>query len=416
MKIAVVSKSDRNGGGASRVAEDLATWLNEAGHSTDHYTAFRFKQSPKPFQKSVYGRGRRSHVCKSVHNTTYRYGFPELLPIEYWVGFGRHLNQYDVVHFHDLYTSISPFSLALSTLKKPTFMTVHDCSAFTGGCLYPLDCQQYKTHCHSCPQLPLNSDTGKPIPDRTRSLQTIKRQVAKHCSVRYLFPSAWMARQASFVFENKVPPAVVPNGLDLSLYHRMVNKVSKHAAKTQLEIDSNRPTVTISAHCLDDPRKGVKYAILALQSIRELSPLVLTIGFIDDELRQALAGLEVRAFGYVEDPQKLASIYLATDVLLFCTLADNLPLTVLEAMAASAVVISFATGGVPEIIKSGHNGILIEPANQEALNSSLREWMRSPQKIAIGKRARETIESNFTRHKFIEQHLQIYKKSIHSSL
>jgi flavodoxin len=43
MKIAIVSKSDRIGGGASRVAEDLAAWLNDAGHQTDHFIAFNFK-------------------------------------------------------------------------------------------------------------------------------------------------------------------------------------------------------------------------------------------------------------------------------------------------------------------------------------------------------------------------------------
>ncbi|PLZ25909.1 hypothetical protein CBP10_22265, partial [Fischerella thermalis WC558] len=56
MKVAIVSKSDRKGGGASRVAEDLAIWLNGAGCPTDHFIALNFKE-PLSFQHKLYGKG-----------------------------------------------------------------------------------------------------------------------------------------------------------------------------------------------------------------------------------------------------------------------------------------------------------------------------------------------------------------------
>ncbi|MGI8501731.1 MAG: glycosyltransferase, partial [Hassallia sp.] len=88
MKVAVISKSDRNGGGASRVAEDLATCLNDAGHPTDHFIAFNFKE-PLSFQRSLYGEGLRLKLCKKIHEKTNKYGFPELLPVEYWLNLSR---------------------------------------------------------------------------------------------------------------------------------------------------------------------------------------------------------------------------------------------------------------------------------------------------------------------------------------
>lgn len=410
MKVAVVSKSDRNGGGASRVAEELATWLNEAGHPTDHYITFSFK-SPLPFQKSLYGAGRQYKFCKKIHEKTYRYGFPELLPTEYLANLSLALNEYDVVHFHDLYTAISPFTLALTALHKPTFFTVHDCSAFTGGCLYPMDCQHYKTHCHSCPQLPLNNETNQPIPDRTRTIQTIKRWVSHRFPLQYIFPSSWMCDQAAQVLSYKLSPVVIPNGLDLKPF----SNSTKQAAKFSYQLPTDRPVIAISAHCLDDPRKGLKYAIAALQSVRDLSPVVVTIGFINDELRQALQGLETREMGYISDYNTLANVYLATDVVLFCTLADNLPLTVLEAMAASTPVVGFATGGVPEMIQSGRNGILVEPTDQASLNTALRKLLRSSEFIAMGMQARQDVEANFSKGAFIERHLQMYQSSISSN-
>jgi glycosyltransferase involved in cell wall biosynthesis len=408
MKIAIVSKSDRNGGGASRVAEELATWLNDAGHPTDHFVAFHCKE-PLSFQRNLYGERRRYRLCQRIHEKTKEYGFPELLPVEYWLNLSRILDNYDIVHFHDLHTAISPVTLALTSRRKPTFFTVHDCSPFTGGCLYPMGCEKFTTHCHQCPQLPPGKKKDK-IPDRTREIQAIKRWVSGQFHIRYIYPSHWMAQQAQQALKFKISPIVIPNGLDLKPFP-LVTKVN---IKINLGIPENRKVIVISAHVLDDPRKGVKYAIAALQSVRDLSPFVLAVGICNDELKQALEGLEFREMGYISDPNFLAKVYSAADVMLFCTLADNLPLTVMEAMAASTPVVGFSTGGVPEMIETGRNGILVEPTNQQALNQALRQALLSIDLEAMGQQARKDVENNFSRTVFLEKHLELYQNFEHS--
>lgn len=404
MKVAIVSKSDRNGGGASRVAEDLATWLNDAGHPTDHFIAFNFKE-PLSFQRSLYGEGFRLKLCKKIHQKTNKFGFPELLPVEYWFNLSRVLDNYDLVHFHDLYTAISPATLALASRRKPTFFTVHDCSAFTGGCLYPMGCEKFSSHCHQCPQLPAGKKKDK-IPDRTKEIQTIKRWVSGQFNIRYIFPSHWMLQEAQKALKFKISPVVIPNSLDLQPFP----PVKKVNIKISLGIPENRKVVVIAASfSLDDPRKGVKYAITALQSVRDLSPFVLVVGHCNDEFKQALEGLEFKEMGYIKDPNFLAQVYSAADVMLFCTLADNLPLTVMEAMAASTPIVGFSTGGVPEMIQTGRNGILVEPTNQQALNQALRQALLSMDLEAMGQQARRDLEDNFSRTAFLERHLQIYQ-------
>jgi glycosyltransferase involved in cell wall biosynthesis len=403
MKVAVVSKSDRNGGGASRVAEDLATWLNDAGHPTDHFIAFHCKE-PLSFQSSLYGGGRRIKLCKTIHEKTNELGFYELLPAEYWINLSWVLDNYDIVHFHDLYTAISPLTLALTSRRKPTFFTVHDCSAFTGGCLYPMGCEKFTSYCHKCPQLPVGKNQDS-IPDRTKEIQTIKRWVSRQFNIRYIFPSHWMLQEAQKALKFKISPVVIPNSLDLKPFPSL----KKADVKISLGIPENCKVVAISAHVLDDPRKGTKYAINALQSVRDLSPFVLVVGFCNDELKQALEGLEFKEMGYIKDHNFLAQVYSAADVMLFCTLADNLPLTVMEAMAASTPVVGFSTGGVPEMIQTGRNGILVEPTNQQALNQALRQALLSVDLEAMGQQARRDLEDNFSRTAFIERHLQIYQ-------
>lgn len=403
MKVAIVSKSDRNGGGASRVAEDLATSLNNAGHPTDHFVAFNFKE-PLSFQHSLYREGFTLKLCKKIHEKTNKYGFPELLPVEYWFNLSKVIDNYDIIHFHDLYTAISPATLALTSRRKPTFFTLHDCSAFTGGCLYPMGCEKFSSYCHKCPQLPQGGWKNQ-LRDRTREIQTIKRWVSGQFNIRYIFPSHWMLQEAQKALKFKISPVVIPNGLDLQPFL----SVKKVNIKISLGIPENRKVVAISAHVLDDPRKGAKYAINALQSVRDISPFVIAVGLCNDDLKQALQGLEFREMGYISDPNFLAQVYSAADVMLFCTLADNLPLTVMEAMAASTPVVGFSTGGVPEMIETGRNGILVEPTNQQALNQALRQALLSIDLEAMGQQARRDVENNFSKAAFVERHLQIYQ-------
>ena len=406
MRIAIISKSDRNAGGASKVAEDLTFWLNAAGYPTDHFIAFAVNEKEIAFQRELYGIGSKAKLCKQIHRFTNRLGFRELLPVEYWFNLNQVIDNYDVIHFHDLFTAISPITLALVARRRPTFFTVHDCSAFTGGCLYPMDCEKFTGCCHQCPQLD-QSTWKQRIRDRTREIQSIKRYITKRYNIRYIFPSNWIAQQASLALEFKVPPVVIPNGIDLMPF---VFK-DKSEAKECLGISRKRQVVLLSALSLDDGRKGAIYAVKALQSVVDFNPIVITVGKPNEDLRRSLQGLEVIEMGFISDSNLMAKVCSASDIMLFCSLADNLPLTVLEAMAASSVIVGFSTGGVPDMIKSGHNGVLVEPKNQEALNQALRQTMVSDSLEKMGQQARLDVENNFSKSIFLEKHLQIYQEA-----
>jgi glycosyltransferase involved in cell wall biosynthesis len=406
MKVAIISKSNRDSGGASRVAQDLANWLNEVGYVADHFIAVGNTNSVS-FQKNLYGQGLSKKICQKTHSLTNRLGFREFFPVEYWFNLNHQLKDYDVVHFHDLYNAISPLTLALTARKKPTFFTVHDCSVFTGGCLYPAGCEKFISHCHNCPQLPQNSWKDK-IRDRTKEVQSIKRWLSENNMIRYIFPSQWIANQASLSLSFKVPPVIIPNGIDLDF----LSTFQKKQARNMLSIPTHRKVVIISANYLAAPHKGVRYAINALQACQDFDPLVIAVGHCNNEIRVALQGLDVIEIGFLDDAEQMAKIYAASDITMFCSLEDNLPLTVLEAMAASTVIVGFATGGVPEMIGSGQNGILVETANQEALNQALRKVLISPILEKMGQQARKDVEDNFSKRRFLEKHIQLYQSSL----
>ncbi|OIP71811.1 MAG: glycosyl transferase group 1 [Oscillatoriales cyanobacterium CG2_30_44_21] len=405
MNIAIISKSNRYAGGASKVAEDLALWLNEEdGFHADHFIAFP-EDNLAPFQKRLYGSEFNTRLCKSTHKFTSKLGFREILPVEYWFNLHKVIDEYDIIHFHDLFLSTSPITLALAARRKPTFFTVHDCSAFTGGCLYPMGCDKFISNCRQCPQL--GQDTWKQrVRDRSKEIQSIKRYITNHFDIRYIFPSNWIAQQAAMAMEFKIPPVVVPNGVDLEPFQLNC----KNEAKDSFHIPEQRLVVMIVAVSLNDERKGVAYAVEAIQSIRDLNPLVIMVGNPSIDLQAALQGIEIMAMGFISDALLMARVYAASDVVLFCSLADNLPLTILEAMAASTVVVGFDTGGVPDMIKSGHNGILVEPKNQDALNQALRKVLLSKEILEMSRNARYDVEKYFSKSIFLKYHIQMYRE------
>jgi len=409
MKVAIISKSDRNAGGASKVAEDLVFWLDAAGYSTAHFIAFAVNEREMPFQRKLYGIGSKATFCKQIHKFTNRLGFRELLPAEYWFNLSQVIDDYDIIHFHDLFTAISPITLALVARRRPTFFTVHDCSAFTGGCLYPMECEKFTSYCHQCPQLEQNTWKER-IRDRTREIQAIKRYITKKFDIHYIFPSNWIAEQAKLALEFKVAPIVIPNGIDLLPF---VFK-NKPETKASFGIAENRKVIVISALSLNDDRKGAKYAIDAVKSVIDLNPVVITVGKSSPEVKQSLHDFEVMEMGFIGDTNLMAKVLSASDIMLFCSIADNLPLTILEAMAASTVIVGFSTGGVPDMIKSGHNGVLVEPRNQDALNLALRETILSSSLEEMGKQARLDVENNFSKSIFLENHLQMYRNALFS--
>jgi glycosyltransferase involved in cell wall biosynthesis len=122
----------------------------------------------------------------------------------------------------------------------------------------------------------------------------------------------------------------------------------------------------------------------------------------------------IQTVPYVADEKVLAKYYSAADVLLYPTLADNCPLVVLEAQACGLPVVSFNTGGVPELVEHQKTGYIAEYENTQDLISGLR-WVisRPPGEIySIRAIARTRVVSNFTSDHMADQYLDLYRSLV----
>jgi len=77
--------------------------------------------------------------------------------------------------------------------------------------------------------------------------------------------------------------------------------------------------------------------------------------------------------GIVQEPARL---YQALDIFVLPSLTEGVPLTLLEAMASGVAVVATRVGGIPDIIRDGQNGLMIQSGDRDGLQAILEKLIR----------------------------------------
>jgi len=124
------------------------------------------------------------------------------------------------------------------------------------------------------------------------------------------------------------------------------------------------------------PKKGHRYLLAAARRVIDREPrarfLLVGLGPLAESLaaearRLGLNG-QVVFTGFRPDAVALMG---AADLVVLPSVHEGLPLTLLEAMALGRPVVASRVGGVPEVVRSGETGVLVEPMDVDALASQI---------------------------------------------
>jgi sugar transferase (PEP-CTERM/EpsH1 system associated) len=97
------------------------------------------------------------------------------------------------------------------------------------------------------------------------------------------------------------------------------------------------------------------------------------------------------------------------DIFLLPSLAEGISNTVLEAMASRLPVIATRTGGTPELVDDGSNGLLVPVGDAKALAKSIAKMCVDPAMIkAMGVRGYEKVRMQFDWTRTVEEYLSVY--------
>ena len=106
----------------------------------------------------------------------------------------------------------------------------------------------------------------------------------------------------------------------------------------------------------------------------------------------------------------LRPAYADSDVFTLSSLWEGLPYVILEALGSATPVVSTAVDGIPEAVHHGVSGLLVPPADPEALASALVDLLGDPVRARVmGEAGREDVASRFSMTRMIEGVADVYR-------
>ncbi len=169
--------------------------------------------------------------------------------------------------------------------------------------------------------------------------------------------------------------AVIPQGLDFS----KLQFLPREEARAALGLETNAFILGTIAN--NYPTKGLKYFDEALQKIKFQIPQ-LRQGFDGQASSKFQAAIIGESFGSKFDNLLMlghkdeAYQYLkAFDIFVLPSVKEGFPFVLLEALAAGLPIVATAVGAIPEIVANNKSGLLVPPADSEALAEAIQKLL-----------------------------------------
>jgi len=295
--------------------------------------------------------------------------------------------QADVIHLHWVnqgFLSMGDLERIFASGKR-VVITLHDQWYFTGICHYSGECDKYKSQCCRCPMLTgggIGVDVARRVFDR-------KRAIYQGRDITFVGCSRWMAdlaRQSRLTQGHTV--INMPNAIDTDVFA----PGDRLAARRRHGLPEEGRLILFGAQRITDERKGFRYLAEACQHLasqQDASDIgIVVLGGDAMSVKEALP-LPVYTIDYLSDEHDIARLYQAVDLFVTPSLQDNLPNTIVEAMACGTPCVGFDVGGIPEMIDHRHNGYVaayrdsldlqqgilwcLDPARHESLSQQARD-------------------------------------------
>ncbi len=318
------------------------------------------------------------------------------------------VNEADIIHlFWINFGFLSLNSIEkLGKNKKPILWNLQDMWPFTGGCHYSGDCLGYENNCGNCQQF-----LRKPS-DNDLSNHTFERKLEKFKNLNLIIvPSSnWLAEKAknSLLFKN-YPIITIPTPIDTNIFQ----PISKQVAKASFELLSDKKYILFAAVKISDKRKGFSYFKEAMAFLKESEANtedieVLVFGQAEASDFEAFP-FKVNILGQLSDLNSIAKAYSAASVFVIPSLEDNLPNTIIEAMACGTPVVGFEVGGIPEMIEHKKTGYLAKYKNAEDLSTGINFVLYEADYEALSKNSRKKAVETYEEEVVTKQYKNLYK-------
>lgn len=313
----------------------------------------------------------------------------------------------DIIHLHWInFGLLSLKSLKkLFALGKPIVWTLHDMWSFTGGCHYSRGCEKYLTQCQYCKYLSRPDEY-----DISFQQFETKRSIYQNTNISFVSPSKWLNELVkNAVLTGKHRALNIPNCLDTDVF----TPHNKTHVREQFNLPVDKKLILFAGANTQDVRKGFTYFQDAM-NMTDQDYQVLVFGKANPASFENLKA-KVHYLGTISNQQDMVKAYNAADVIVVPSLEDNLPNTIMEAMACGTPAVGFNTGGIGDMIDHKQNGYLADFKSAASLAEGINWVIRNNQKGALTALARGKVLLNYTEDIVARKYNELYEKLLTKS-
>lgn len=196
----------------------------------------------------------------------------------------------------------------------------------------------------------------------------------------------------------RVAAVVVPSGFLAGVFRRRgidvhtvknivdIQRFASSGARSQQRPDGPHLLVTRNLEAIYD----ISTALRAFRRVHEAYPGArLTVCGSGPERESLVAQAEDLGIGGAVnftgrlDNDRIAGLYQSADVMMNPSLADNMPISILEALACGVPVVTTDVGGVPYLVSHEQTALLVSPGDDQAMAEAVLSLLGNP---ALGDR------------------------------
>lgn len=339
-----------NFGSTGHIMLQIADLATKKGHEV--ICSFYARRNKDKDKNCIYIGNKVSHnIHKKLYRKTGNNGCYS--KISTW-NFLRKVKKFDpdLIHIHNLHNCYINLPMLFDYIKKnnkKVVWTLHDCWSFTGQCPYftAVGCEKWKTGCHDCEQI--NRYPSCSV-DRTDKMWKRKKEWFTGVqNLTIVTPSQWLADLAKQSFLKDYPVKVINNGIDLGVF-----KPTESDFRTKHNLEDKK--IILGVASVWEVRKGLDVFIELSKRLDDRYKIVLvgTNDEVDKKLPEGIISIH-----RTSNQKELAELYTAADVFFIPTREDNFPTVNMESLACGTPVLTFNTGGSPEMVDEATGVVLM---------------------------------------------------------
>ena len=321
----------------------------------------------------------------------------------------REFQEADIIHLH----WINQGMLSLGGIRKilqsgkPVVWTMHDIWPATAICHLTMGCHYYINRCAKCKYLPGGGGRN----DLSSHIWRKKQQMLAEGNIYFVACSRWLeseAKSSALLKGQKITS--IPNPIDTHIYR----KGNKQEARQRLGLPQDKKLILFASQRVTNENKGMSYLVEACRQLSDLKKDLCEVVILGGHAEEVVGQLPMKAhpLGYVNDEQRIVDVYHAADVFVLPSLSENLPNTIMEAMACGVPCVAFKVGGIPEEIDHLKNGYVAAYRDAADLAKGIAWVLQEADYESLSEQAVHKVTQCYSQQSVAIKYLDVYQQAM----